>query len=445
MIATTVDIQQVTVPADRVREKHHDPASLAESMAAHGLINPITVRTDLTLVSGYHRLAAAKLLGWTQIDARIADVDEVDAELMEIAENLARHDLTVWEQSKHIARQEVLMREKGERAERGDNRFSRPATVAGLAEPRKTPELAASAGMSERTWQTRAKTGARITPAVAAVLNDIDTDSCSLPDSTTQLNYLAGITDPDDQLEIATRVADGNARDVWDASKQMKQARKTQQHTDQVRSSLVTQAVIEQADALEWLDRQPETDLLLTDPPYMTDIENIGEFARSWLPLALSKVKRTGRAYVFVGAYPEELHAYTSVHMPTQLLVWTYRNTIGPSTSTRYKLNWQAILYYQGEDAPPLNTDSLVEKFTVQDVNAPDGRLGDRYHAWQKPLALAERFVVHATQEGDSVMDPFACTGTFLLAAAKLGRHGRGCEIDPAHVDIAVERGCERG
>ena len=162
MIATTVDIQQVTVPADRVREKHHDPASLAESMAAHGLINPITVRTDLTLVSGYHRLAAAKLLGWTQIDARIADVDEVDAELMEIAENLARHDLTVWEQSKHIARQEVLMREKGERAARGapggnaNRSENKPATVAGLNQPKTTSSVAAAAGMSERTWQTRA-------------------------------------------------------------------------------------------------------------------------------------------------------------------------------------------------------------------------------------------------------------------------------------------------
>jgi hypothetical protein len=60
--------------------------------------------------------------------------------------------------------------EQGERAERGDNRFSRPATVAGL-EPKTTPELAAAAGMSERTWQTRAKVGTRITPEVARILD----------------------------------------------------------------------------------------------------------------------------------------------------------------------------------------------------------------------------------------------------------------------------------
>jgi len=161
-------------------------------------------------------------LGWTEIEARIADVDEATAELMEIDENLARHDLTVWEQSKHIARREAIMREKGERL---SGRPVKSATVADFTAVKTTPELAASAGMSERTWQTRAKVGSRITPEVARVIDDIDTDTCSLPDSTTQLNYLAGVDDPEDQLEIVTRVADGNARDVWEASKQLKAER----------------------------------------------------------------------------------------------------------------------------------------------------------------------------------------------------------------------------
>ena len=51
-------------------------------------------------------------------------------------------------------------------------------------------------------------------------------------------------------------------------------------------------------------------DLLVTDPPYSTDIENIEEFAEAWLPNALDKVKQTGRAYISIGAYPREIKAY---------------------------------------------------------------------------------------------------------------------------------------
>ena len=77
-----------------------------------------------------------------------------------------------------------------------------------------------------------------------------------------------------------------------------------------------------------------------------------------------------------------------------------------------------------------LDCPLTAEQWAVQEINAPDGRQGDRYHAWQKPMEIAERFIRHSTKEGDRVYDPFACTGTFLLAAAKLGRKAYGCEID---------------
>lgn len=203
-----------------------------------------------------------------------------------------------------------------------------------------------------------------------------------------------------------------------------------------------TPPVIVAMDAIEWLKIQEPADLLLTDPPYMTDVEDINAFAASWLPLALSKVKPTGRAFVCIGAYPEEIAAYLAVAMPKQILVWTYRNTIGPKPKTGYKLNWQAILYYEMPGAPDIDCPLMVEQFTVQDINAPDGRQGDRFHAWQKPAELAERFVRHSTKPGDTVIDPFCCTGTFLLAAAKYGRIGRGCDNNAENLKIAETRGC---
>jgi len=182
---------------------------------------------------------------------------------------------------------------------------------------------------------------------------------------------------------------------------------------------------------------------LLTDPPYSTDVEDIQAFAQSWLPLALSKVKPTGRAFVFIGAYPKELAAYLATAMPEQVLVWTYRNTLGPTPAHNYKLNWQAILYFRGVDAEPLDCPVMLEQFSVQDISAPDGRQGDRYHAWQKPLEIADRFIRHTTKPGATVLDPFACTGTFLVAAAALGRVAKGCDISAENTSIAERRGCK--
>ena len=189
-------------------------------------------------------------------------------------------------------------------------------------------------------------------------------------------------------------------------------------------------------------------DLLLTDPPYSTDVDDIEAFVDSWLYKALDGVKDTGFAYIFIGAYPNEMRAYLNAKTPghmhlEQVLVWTYKNTLGQNPKDRYKQNWQACLFYRGVNAPALDCPLTNEQWAVQEINAPDGRQGDRYHAWQKPMEIAERFIRHSTKPGAVVFDPFACTGTFLLAAAKLGRKGIGFEINPENAAIAFERGCK--
>ena len=204
-------------------------------------------------------------------------------------------------------------------------------------------------------------------------------------------------------------------------------------------------AVLYIGDGIGYEPEEPY-DLLLTDPPYSTDVEDIEKFAQSWLPNALKHVRSTGSAYVFIGAYPEEMRAYLNITPPEhltlkQILIWTYKNTLGNNPKDRYKQNYQACLFYRGEDATELDCPLTREQWAVQEINAPDGRQGDRYHAWQKPLELAERFIRHSTKQGDRVFDPFACTGTFLVAAAKLGRKSYGFEIDPKNAEIARERG----
>ena len=206
--------------------------------------------------------------------------------------------------------------------------------------------------------------------------------------------------------------------------------------------------IIHYGNCVDFMDKDEQKfDLLLTDPPYSTDIDDMDSFIDRWYYEALSKVKPTGFAYIFIGAYPDELKAYLNAETPphiklTQVLVWTYKNTLGNNPKDRYKLNYQACLFFRGVDAPSLDCPITNEQWAVQEINAPDGRQGDRYHAWQKPMEIAERFIRHSTTVNAHVFDPFAGTGTFILAANKLGCIGVGCEIDKDTLAIAIERGC---
>lgn len=214
-------------------------------------------------------------------------------------------------------------------------------------------------------------------------------------------------------------------------------------------------------DGIEFLAglEDQSVDTILTDPPYTTDIKgDISDFVNFWLPLAMSKVKSSGRLYCFFGAYPEEIAAYSTAAVQyegdnlinPQILTWQFDNTIGPSPLRAYKNNTQMILYMHGPEAKPLNwvfrdlnngQGYLAEQMTGHRINAPDGRNEGRLHSWQKPLELAERFLYHSTEDGMTVFDPFAGTGTFVLAGAKLNRIATGCEIDSAMIKICQERG----
>lgn len=83
-------------------------AVLAESLSAIGLQQPVSVWFDeqdgMHLVAGLHRVRAAEKLGWEQIDAVAVELDDVDRERWEIAENLHRSELTALERDGHIAR-----------------------------------------------------------------------------------------------------------------------------------------------------------------------------------------------------------------------------------------------------------------------------------------------------------------------------------------------------
>ena len=65
-----IPIFQINVNAGRQEADHDAVQKLADSISGVGLLNPITVDQEYTLIAGLHRLEAAKRLGWMESSVR---------------------------------------------------------------------------------------------------------------------------------------------------------------------------------------------------------------------------------------------------------------------------------------------------------------------------------------------------------------------------------------
>ena len=92
---------------------------LASSIREIGLIQPITVQhavvmsglaeAGFQIVAGHHRVAACRALGWTEIDAIVIETTErLQADLIEIDENLCRSELTAGQRSSFTKRRKSI-------------------------------------------------------------------------------------------------------------------------------------------------------------------------------------------------------------------------------------------------------------------------------------------------------------------------------------------------
>ena len=198
--ATTngVPVADITVIPNRMRRLRPDVVDeLAKSIAAQGLLHPITLRKRASdgghvLVAGRHRLEAVRKLGHETVAAVILDGADSDrAQLVEIDENLIRADLTPAERAAHQAkRKEIYERlhpetKAGAAQAKGMNAAQGRGRQNGDDVDRYTADAAKKTGKSERSIQREAARGAAI-PDVAA-LAGTSLDKCDELDALAKL------------------------------------------------------------------------------------------------------------------------------------------------------------------------------------------------------------------------------------------------------------------
>ena len=105
--ATTLRIAEVEPRSDQPRKQFDKEAleALADSIASHGVLQPILVRQNpnfegyFEIIAGERRWRAAKMAGLTEIPAIVLDGDDLKTAQIAVIENVQREDLNVVEEA----------------------------------------------------------------------------------------------------------------------------------------------------------------------------------------------------------------------------------------------------------------------------------------------------------------------------------------------------------
>src|SRR4051794_740250 len=126
---SAIPITDVLVGA-RHRRDLGDIDELARSIAEIGLLHPIVIRPDGTLIAGARRLAACKVLGWENIPVNVVDLAEIARG--EFAENAYRKGFLpseiyeIWRGLEPIEKAAARERQKATRFGNGGGKFPPP-------------------------------------------------------------------------------------------------------------------------------------------------------------------------------------------------------------------------------------------------------------------------------------------------------------------------------
>lgn len=128
------------------------------------------------------------------------------------------------------------------------------------------------------------------------------------------------------------------------------------------------------------------------------------------------------------------------------LCVWNKSNA---GMGSLYRSRHELVFVYRVGEASHFNAVELGRhgrnRTNVWDYPSVNSFSGSRradldLHPTVKPVAMVADAICDVTRRGELVLDIFLGSGTSLIAADRVGRRFRGIDIDPAYVDVAIDR-----
>lgn len=205
-------------------------------------------------------------------------------------------------------------------------------------------------------------------------------------------------------------------------------------------------------DCLEIMKGMPDgaVDLVITSPPFnvgkdygetSSDSLNDDEYEMLLIQF-LRESKRIAAVanYIFIGT--NRMVQLGNLHKIDQWLFWHRSNMVGNA----YKSPWLptvtpiAMIWTNGRKKM-IRPTIITHSFSLIQAASPQSNFtGElkRHHVAQDPIDAVKPLI--ARTPGNIILDPFAGSGTTLVAAKQLGREYIGIEINPDYCKIAEER-----
>ena len=244
------------------------------------------------------------------------------------------------------------------------------------------------------------------------------------------LLYQLSIIDEDKAIEIIEEKPDITQKELKETIKETKRKKKSELGKNiEIDDNEID---LRHGDFIEVFDdiRDNSIDLILTDPPYPIEFidewEKLGKFAEK-------KLKKNG----FLVAYCGHKNLYESMKRLNNYLDFYWIFSLIHTGNTQLisfnmiEAGWKPILVYQNG----------FKKHTkkVKDIITGTGREKNN-HKWQQAIDELTYLIESFSNPGEIICDPFAGSGTTLIAVKQNNRVAFGAEIDKDEYNIAKKR-----
>ncbi len=422
-----VDARKIIVEG-RARKQFSPVAmnELRESIERGGLLHPLVVKQlsdgRYRLVAGERRFRACCMLGWREIPCTVrSSMSDIEAKAAELEENLQREDLEWQEQIELMAQIDEV-----KRAQHGSS----------------------SQGKATSGWSV-AKTAQLLGVSVGPVSEKIALAK--------KLRASPELKEKIKNLPLTAAV-----KEVKRIEERQRVERLQASGALEVDESLLFGSAPEKLRELD----EGSVDLVVTDPPFgigeledqrgqkrdgvvsytakLKDEDNLTlEAATKLFEETAGELVRVlrpgGMFYVFFAwdahqAFRDSLTSVGLVVAPVPL-IWDKGRTTSAFRGYDYSPCYEPILF----GYKPPRTRRLA-KAAASILRFSPLHANHKVHPFEKPLSLLKFFIEQSTVAGETVLDPFAGSGSTLVAAKELGRRAIGIEVDREHFGMAQSR-----
>ena len=229
--------------------------------------------------------------------------------------------------------------------------------------------------------------------------------------------------------------------------------------------------------------KDKSVDLLVVDPPYnltkrfggmnfkKTDTDSYAEYTRKWLEAVLPKLKSGASVYVCCDWQSSMVIGNVLAEYLTVRNRITWQREKGRGAAANWKNGMEDIWFATVSDEYTFNLDAVkIRKKVVapykengkpkdweetaegnfrntcpsnfwDDISIPYWSMPENTtHPTQKPEKLIAKLILASSNEGDTVLDIFAGSGTTPVTAKKLGRKYIAIELDKQYCIFAQKR-----